>query len=130
MKQWYDGWGHVIETQSPSPTGGQTIVTYAIYQNDSTNGDRVIKSLPYAIATPTGYVNPDQTQARTITRVDGLNRNLGSVTYSNATTIVLSTSVSYTVAQRVQGITSENANPYEQTLTLDAYNHPSIAHTD
>src|SRR5258708_832017 len=130
MKQWYDGWGHVVETQAPSPTGGQTIVTYTIYQNDNTNGNPVITSLPYPIATPAGYVNPDQTQPRSSTRVDGLDRTLGSVTYSNATTIVLSTSVSYTAAQGVQGITRDSSTPYDQPIILAAYNHQTISYTD
>ncbi len=130
VKQWYDGWGHLIETQTPSPVSGQTIISYIVYYNDTTNGVEVVKSLPYAIATPSGYVAPDLTKARSLTKSDGLGRAEGSVTYSDATTIVLSASLSYVVAQGVTGLSSENNNAYEQTTALDAYNHHSISYSD
>ncbi len=126
-KQWYDGWGHLVETQVPSPNSNDTIVTYDVY--DSMN-QQTTQSLPYAIATPAGYVAPDLTQARTVTAYDGLGRVLGSATYSNATTIVEEDSTSYTIAQGVPTISSESSTPYEQTITLDAYNHQSITYTD
>ena len=130
VKQWYDGLGRLIETQSPSPVSGQTIISYMVYYNDATNGVETITSLPYAIATPSSYVSPDLTQARSVSKNDGLGRSEGSVTYSDATTIVLSTSLSYIVAQGVTGFSSESNNAYEQTTMLDAYNHQSISYSD
>ncbi|HEY1349190.1 MAG TPA: RHS repeat-associated core domain-containing protein [Ktedonobacteraceae bacterium] len=127
QKQWYDGWGNLVETQQPGPTTGMSIVTYNIYDSM----DRLtIQSLPFALTTPGGYVPPDLTQARTVTAYDGLGRSLGSVSYSDATTIVQSTSVSFTVAQGVPTLASESSTAYEQTLTLDAYNHQTITYTD
>jgi len=127
MKQWYDGWGHLVETQVPSPTTGSVIVTYAIYD---TMNRPIVKSLPYAIADPSGYSAPDQTKARSVTRYDELGRSLGSVTYDNSGTIVLSTSLSYKVATGVTGISADSANLFEQTIALDGYNHQSITYTD
>jgi RHS repeat-associated protein len=127
MKQWYDGWGHLVETQTPSPTSGSTIVAYSIYDG---MGSETTKSLSYSITTPSGYVTPDQTKARSVTSYDGLGRSLGSITYSNATTIVLESSISYTVATGVPGISSDTSTPFERTVTLDAYNHQAIGFTD
>jgi len=126
MKQWYDGWGHLVETQTPSPNG-KTIVTYTIYD---ALGRSTTQSLPYAITTPTGYVPPDLTQARSVTAYDGLGRSLGSVTYSNANSIVLSTTLTYLVALGVPTLSGESNNPYEQTASFDAYNHQQITYTD
>lgn len=124
-KHWYDGWGRLIETQAPSPTSGQTILSYNVYYNDGTNGHEVIASMPYAIATPSGYVAPDLTQARSVTKYDGLNRSYGVTTYnSGGSTIALQTTLSYSVAQGVTGISSENGVPYEQTTALDGYSAP------
>ena len=61
---------------------------------------------------------------------DGLGRSLGSITYSDASTIVLESSYSYTVAQGVPGISSDSSTPFERTITLDAYNHQAIGFTD
>jgi RHS repeat-associated protein len=127
QKQWYDGWGHLVETQTPSPTSGSTIVSYSIYDN---MGRETTKSLPYSITTPSGYITPDQTKARSVTSYDGLGRPLGSITYSNATTIVLESSLSYTVAQGVPGISSDSSTPFEHTIALDAYNHQVIDYSD
>lgn len=127
MKQWYDGWGHLVQTQAPSPTSGMTIVSYSIYD---TMGSETVKSLSYSITTPSGYVTPDQTKARSVTSYDGLGRSLGSITYSNATTIVLESSISCTVATGVPGISSDSSTPFERTITLDAYNHQAIGFTD
>ncbi len=60
MKQWYDGWGHLVETQMPGPTGGTTFLSYTIYDNLQ---QLTTQSLAYGISTPTGYVNPDLTSA-------------------------------------------------------------------
>ncbi len=109
---------------------GQTIISYTVYYNDSANGIEVVKSLPYAVAPPSGYISPNLTQARSVSKSDGLGRSEGSVTYSDATTIVLSASLLYTVAQGVTGLSSENNTAYEQTTTLDAYNHQSINYSD
>ncbi|HZS77167.1 MAG TPA: hypothetical protein VFA41_11195 [Ktedonobacteraceae bacterium] len=106
------------------------IITYTVYYYDGTNGHEEIKSLPYAISTPSGYVSPDLTEARSVTKYDAVGRSEGSVTYSDATTIVLSTTLNYTVAQGVPGFSSESSNAYGQTITLDAYNHQSISYTD
>lgn len=127
MKQWYDGWGNLIETQTPSPDPAQTILTYSIYD---VTGHEKVKSLSYALTTPAGYVTPDQTRARSVTSYDALGRSLGSVTYSDATTIVQSSTLSYTVALGVPTLSSESSTAYEQTITLDAYKHQSISYTD
>jgi len=126
-KQWYDGWGHLVETQTPSPTPGQTIVTYTVY--DQMNR-ATTRSLPYAIATPSGYVAPDLNQPRTVTSYDSLGRALGTVTYGQGATIVQESTISYTVAQGVPTISSESSTAYEQTITLDAYNHQTVTYTD
>jgi RHS repeat-associated protein len=127
QKQWYDGWGHLVETQTPSPTSGSTIISYSVYD---TLGQETTRSLPYSITTPSGYVSPDLTKARTVSSYDGLGRSLGSITYSNATTIVLESSLSYTVAQGVPGTSLDSSTPFERTITLDAYNHQAIGFTD
>jgi RHS repeat-associated protein len=133
MKQWYDGWGNLVETQTPSPTPGDTIVTYTIY--DTLNRP-IITSLPYAITTPSGYVTPDQTQPRTVTSYDGLGRSLGTVTYGQGSTIVQEDSITYTIAQGVPTIVGTSSTPYEQTITLDTLNsqngqnHQSITYAD
>src|SRR5260370_28198048 len=98
MKEWYDGWGNVVETQTPSPTSGSTIVAYSIYDS---MGSETTKSLSYRITTPSRYVTPDQTKSRSVTSYDGLGRSLGSITYNDPTTIVLESNISYTVATRV-----------------------------
>ncbi len=126
-QQWFDGWGHLVETQTPGPSSGKAILTYTVYDG---MGRPITRSLPYSVASGQGYLAPDLTKARTVTSYDGLGRSLGSVTYSDATTIVLESSLSYTVAQGVTGISSESGNPYEQTITLDAYNHQSISYSD
>ncbi|MFL5626095.1 MAG: RHS repeat-associated core domain-containing protein [Ktedonobacteraceae bacterium] len=130
MQQWYDGDGHLVETRSPSPYSGSDLITYNIYDN---MGQLTTASLTYSVPTSTSYVAPDQTKARAVTSYDASGRPLGKVTYSdqnNGTYIVLSTSYSYTVAQGVTGLSSESSNAYEQTVTLDAYNHQSISYTD
>src|SRR5260370_41162994 len=127
MKEWYDGWGNVVETQTPSPTSGSTIVAYSIYDS---MGSETTKSLSYSITTPSGYITPDQTRARSVTSYDGLGRSLGSITYSNATTIVLESSISYTVATGVPGTSLDSSTPFERTIMLDAYNHQAIGFTD
>jgi YD repeat-containing protein len=126
-KQWYDGWGHLVETQTPSPTPGQTIVTYTVY--DQMNR-ATTRSLPYALATPSGYVAPDLNQPRPVTSCDALDRSLGTVTYGQGTTIVEESTMSYTIALGVPTIASESNTPYEQTITLDAYQHQTITYTD
>jgi RHS repeat-associated protein len=127
QKQWYDGWGHLIETQTPSPTSGMTIVIYSIYD---TMGHETTRSLPYSITTPSGYVSPDQTRARSVTSYDALERSLGAVTYSDASTIVLESSTSYTVATGVSGTNLESNTPFERSALLDAYNHQTVSYTD
>jgi RHS repeat-associated protein len=135
-KQWYDGWGHVVETQVPGPNLfskvpaiPSVIVTYTVYDK---LGRATITSLPYAVAATAGlgYVAPDLNQPRTVTGYDSLGRSLGTVSYGNATTIVQKSTLSYTIAQGVPTLSSENGNTYEQTITLDAYNHQSISYTD
>jgi RHS repeat-associated protein len=127
QKQWYDGWGHLVQTQTPSPTSGMTIVSYSLYDS---MGRETTKSLPYSITTPSGYVTPDQTRARSVTSYDALGRSLGSIIYSNATTIVLESSLSYTVATGVPGTSLESSTPFERTIMLDAYTHQVIGFTD
>ncbi len=60
----------------------------------------------------------------------GQGRSLGTVTYSNATAIVASTSITYTVAQGVPGFNGDTQTPFERATTVDAYNHKSISYTD
>ncbi len=130
-KQWYDGWGRLIETQAPSPNNGQTIVTYTVYYNDGTNGTEVIASLPYAIATQSGYVAPDLSQARSVTKYDGLGRSEGVTTYySGGSNIAMASTNSSTVGQGVSGISNDSSTPFERTSTYDSYNHQSIVYTD
>nr|MBA2393449.1 RHS repeat-associated core domain-containing protein [Ktedonobacteraceae bacterium] len=129
-RQWYDGEGHLVETRSPSPFSGSDLITYAIYD---AMGRPTTQSLTYSVPSSSGYIAPDLTKARSVTAYDASGRSLGQVTYSdqnNGTFIVLSTSISYTVAQGVTGLSSENSNAYEQTITLDAYNHQSISYSD
>ncbi|HLG76689.1 MAG TPA: RHS repeat-associated core domain-containing protein, partial [Ktedonobacteraceae bacterium] len=82
------------------------------------------------IATPSGYVAPDLNQPRTVTSYDALDRSLGTVTYGQGTTIVEESTISYTIAQGVPTLASESSTAYEQTITLDAYQHQAITYTD
>lgn len=136
MKQWYDGWGRLVETQTPGPNLFSKVpaipsllITYTIYD---TMGRATTKSLTYAVAATAGlgYVAPNLNQPRTVTGYDSLGRPLGTVIYGNGSTIVQSSSISYTVAQGVATISSENNTPYERTTTLDSYNHQTISYTD
>ena len=136
MKQWYDGWGRLVETQTPGPNLFSRVpaipsllITYTVYDN---MGRATTKSLQYAVAATAGlgYVAPDLNQPRSVTAYDSLGRSLGTATYSTTSTIVTRSSSSYTVAQGVATLSSENNNAYEQTITLDAYNHQSVSYTD
>ncbi|MDQ2714976.1 MAG: RHS repeat protein, partial [Chloroflexota bacterium] len=129
-RQWYDGEGHLVETRSPSSDSGSDVITYTVYD---AMGRPTTRSLPYSIPSSSGYIAPDLIRARSVTAYDASGRSLGQVTYSDQNTgtyIVLSTSISYTVAQGVTGLSAENSNAYEQTITLDAYNHQSISYRD
>ncbi len=135
-KAWYDGMGRLVETQSPGPNQfskvpaiGSLLVNYTIYDS---MGRATTQSLPYAIATTatTGYATPDLTQARTVTSYDAQGRSQGSVTYSNNGTIVESSTTNYTVAQGLPGFTVDSSTPFEQTISLDAYNHQDVSYMD
>ncbi len=135
-KQWYDGWGQLVETQIPGPNLFSRVpaipselITYTIYD---WMGNATTKSLPYAVAATAGlgYVAPDLNQPRTVTGYDSLGRPLGTVTYGSSSTIVQSSTSAYTVAQGVPTLSSENSTAYEQTITQDAYTHQSITYTD
>ncbi|GCE23204.1 RHS repeat-associated core domain-containing protein [Dictyobacter kobayashii] len=135
-QQWFDGQGRLIETKAPGPNLlskvpriPSTLITYTIYDS---MGRATTRSLPYAVSalTGTGYVTPDLSQARTVTNYDGLGRQLGSATYQDASTIKLSTSVAYTVAQGLPSFTQNPTLPFERTTTLDAYNHQAVSYTD
>lgn len=135
-QQWYDGNGNLIETKAPGPNLlskvpkiPSTLISYTLYD---TMGRATTTSLPYAISalTGTGCIAPDTTQARSVTKYDGLGRALGSVTYSDATTIKLSTSLTYTVADGLPGFTQNTGLPFERTTTLDAYHHQLVSYTD
>lgn len=135
-KDWYDGWGHLVETQVPGPNLfskvpaiPSVLVSYTVYDN---MGRATVKSLNYAVAQTAGlgYVAPDLNQPRTVTSYDSLGRSLGTVTYGNGTTIVQESTISYTLALGVPTISSESSTAYEQTITLDAYNHQSISYAD
>jgi RHS repeat-associated protein len=111
------------------------LVTYTIYNN---MGQAVTKSLSYPIPAFSGspgssgsaYVTPDTTQPRTVTRYDGLGRSLGSVTYSSASGIALSATVTYTVERSLPSFNVDIATPFERGTTLDAYNHQTVTYTD
>ncbi|GER89975.1 hypothetical protein KDW_41370 [Dictyobacter vulcani] len=135
-QQWFDGQGRVVETKAPGPNLWSkvpkipsTVITYTLYD---TMGRATTKSLPYAISSlaGTGYIAPNLAQARTVTNYDGLGRPLGSVTYQDANTIKLSTSIAYTVAQGLPSFTQNTTLPFERTTTLDAYNHQAVSYTD
>src|SRR5579883_966889 len=135
-KDWYDGWGHLVETQVPGPNLfskvpaiPSVLVSYTVYDK---LGRATVKSLNYAVAQTAGlgYVAPDLNQPRTVTSYDSLGRSLGTVTYGQGTTIVQESTISYTVAQGVPTISSESSTAYEQTITLDAYHHQSISYAD
>jgi len=126
MKQWYDGYGNLVETQTPSPVAGQTIVTFTVYDFLERP---VSKSLLYAIDTPSGYVAPDETQAHTVTSYDGLGRSLGTATYGQGGTIVTENTINYTIGNNIPTLVGDT-NPYEQTITVDALGHQSITYTD
>ncbi|GER89989.1 hypothetical protein KDW_41510 [Dictyobacter vulcani] len=135
-QQWFDGQGRVVETKAPGPNLWSkvpkipsTLITYTLYDN---MGRATTKSLPYAISSlaGTGYIAPNLAQARTVTNYDGLGRPLGSVTYQDANTIKLSTSIAYTVAQGLPSFTQNTTFPFERTTTLDAYNHQAVSYTD
>ncbi|GER89970.1 hypothetical protein KDW_41320 [Dictyobacter vulcani] len=135
-QQWFDGQGRVVETKAPGPNLWSkvpkipsTLITYTLYD---TMGRATTKSLPYAISAlaGTGYIAPNLAQARTVTNYDGLGRALGSATYQDASTIVLSSSVAYTVAQGLPSFNQSTTLPFERTTTLDAYNHQAVSYTD
>ncbi|GHO47336.1 hypothetical protein [Ktedonospora formicarum] len=52
------------------------------------------------------------------------------MTYSDATTIALSTSLKYAVGQGIMSLTTDQTTPFEQTITYDAYQNQSILFTD
>jgi RHS repeat-associated protein len=135
-KQWYDGMGRLVETQSPGPNLfskvpaiGSMLVTYTIYDN---MGRATTQSLPYAIAASSTirYAAPDLNQARTTTNYDGLGRPLGSVSYGIGVVILSESTISYTVGQGLPSFTTDTSTPFEQTITLDAYNHQQVEYTD
>jgi RHS repeat-associated protein len=135
-KQWYDGMGRLVETQSPGPNQfsklpaiGSMLVTYTIYDN---MGNATTQSLPYAIAASATvhYAIPDLNQARTVSTFDGLGRPLGSVSYGTRSVILSESTISYTVGQGLPSFTADTSTPFEQTITLDAYNHQQVEYTD
>jgi YD repeat-containing protein len=135
-KQFYDGWGNLVETQTPGPNPFSKVpyipsllITYTVY--DQMN-QPVVKSLNYAVAATSGlsYVVPDLNQPRTQTSYDSLGRSLGTVTYGMGQTIVEEASTQYTIGQGVPTISSENNSVYAQTITLDGYQHQSIAYSN
>ncbi|GHO64329.1 hypothetical protein KSC_032210 [Ktedonobacter sp. SOSP1-52] len=134
-QQWYDGLGRLVETKKPGPNMlskvpaiPSALISYTIYDN---MGRATTKNMPYAVSALTsGYVTPDLNQPRTVTSYDSLGRSLGTITYGDATTIMQEVSTSYTVAQGVATLSSENSTAYEQSIALDAYNHQSITYTD
>jgi YD repeat-containing protein len=135
-KQWYDGMGRLVETQSPGPNQlsklpalGSMLVTYTIYDN---MGHATTQSLPYAIAASATvhYAIPDLNQARTVSTFDGMGRPLGSVSYGIGVAILSESTISYTVGQGLPSFTVDTSTPFEQTITLDAYNHQQMTYTD
>ncbi|MBV9615556.1 MAG: hypothetical protein JO031_08875, partial [Ktedonobacteraceae bacterium] len=135
-KQWYDGMGRLVEMQSPGPNQfskvpaiGSMLVTYTIYDS---MGRATTKSLPYAIAASSTirYATPDLTQARTVSTFDGLGRPLGSVSYGIGSVILSESTINYTVGQGLPSFTVDSSTPFEQTITLDAYNHQAVSYTD
>ncbi|GCF10715.1 RHS repeat-associated core domain-containing protein [Dictyobacter arantiisoli] len=135
-QQWYDGQGRLVETKAPGPNllskipkVPSTLVSYTVYDS---MGRATTKSLPYAVSalSGTGYVTPNLSQARTFTTYDGLGRSLGSVTYQDASTIVLTTTVSYQLGNGLASFSRDTTTPFERTITLDAYNHQQISYSD
>ena len=135
-RQWFDGMGRLVETQSPGPNQfskvpaiGSLLVTYTLYDN---MGRATTTSLPYAIATSatTGYATPDLTQARTVTTYDSMGRPTSSTSYGLSSVILSETTTSYIVGQGVASFNVGTTTPFEQTITLDAYHHQSIQYTD
>jgi YD repeat-containing protein len=135
-KQWYDGMGRLVETQSPGPNQfsklpaiGSLLVTYTIYDN---MGNATTQSLPYAIAASATvhYAIPDLNQARTVSTFDGMGRPLGSISYGTGSVILSESTISYTVGQGLPSFTADTSTPFEQTITLDAYNHQQVEYTD
>ncbi|WP_149403029.1 RHS repeat-associated core domain-containing protein, partial [Dictyobacter arantiisoli] len=57
-------------------------------------------------------------------------RSLGSVTYQDASTIVLSTTVSYQLGNGLASFSRDTSTPFERTITQDAYNHQQISYSD
>ena len=135
-RQWFDGMGRLVQTQSPGPNQfskvpaiGSLLVTYTLYDN---MGRATTTSLPYAIATSatTGYATPDLTQARTVTTYDSLGRPTSSVSYGLGSVILSEATTSYIVGQGVASFAVGTTTAFEQTITLDAYHHQSIQYTD
>ena len=140
VRQYYDGLGRLIESVKPGaamlsrvPAIPSVIVTYSIYD---VMGHETVKSMPYAIPNYSGtlggngYITPDQTQPRSVTRYDGAGRSLGTITYSNASFIALSTTISYTVAQGIPSFNVDGQTAFEQTINIDAYTHEQIGFSD
>ncbi|HVB74905.1 MAG TPA: hypothetical protein VNE38_15240 [Ktedonobacteraceae bacterium] len=135
-KEWYDGWGNLVEIQTPGPNAFSRVplipsllIGYTVYDS---MGQETVKSLNYAVAASSGlgYVAPDLNQPRTLTTYDSLGRTTSTITYGFGTTIVEEATTSYAVAQGVPTISGETGNTYEQAITLDGYNHQSITYTD
>ncbi len=116
-RQWFDGMGRLVKTQSPGPNQfskvpaiGSLLVTYTLYDN---MGRATTTSLPYAIATSatTGYATPDLTQARTVTTYDSLGRPTSSVSYGLGSVILSEATTSYIVGQGVPSFAVERRPP-------------------
>jgi RHS repeat-associated protein len=124
-RTFYDGWGNVVETRSPGPTG-QDVVQYYFYDPLQR---RVFKSVAYLVVTYTGgpgaaaYSIPDSTVAGTTYSYDGLGR-----TKSVRDPVSSIINISFGVACNAAG-TGDSAC-YVQVLTDDPLNHQSGALQD
>ncbi len=59
-----------------------------------------------------------------------MGRPLGSISYGTGSVILSESTISYTVGQGLPSFTADSSTPFEQTITLDAYNHQQVEYTD
>jgi RHS repeat-associated protein len=122
-RQFYDGWGHLVETRTPAP-GGQDVVRYAFYDP---MGREVFLSSPYFVATYTGapgaaaFSTPDATQLGTTT------------TYVNLRQTNLADALSFTTTSTDSVACGDIAGDgacYERTAEVDPLGHQSATYDD
>jgi YD repeat-containing protein len=115
-KAFYDGYGRPVETQTPVP-GGQTVVRYTNYD---AAGHDVYDSIPFLVATPSGFVQPTGAPSGTSYTYDGLGRVL-----SVKDPLSHTTTTSYTL----EHYTTDGAY-YEKPAVVDANSHQTATAVD